>query len=203
MGKETNSESQYIIKHIPKGTIGAEIGVWAGNTSKSILEQAEPLELHLVDPWSKEPYKQQVNSEHNSYEEYLKKYSKITGGNSEAKFDAYYDQMFEKVTNKFIGNDNVTIHRMWSKDFFDTFEGKLDWIYIDGDHSYEGCYADLVGCLKVMKPNCIIFGDDYAWQSSNGKPGVTKAVAQFAKENSFKLEKLGNREYMIKITKEV
>jgi hypothetical protein len=202
MGKETNEESHYILKHIPKRTIGAEIGVWAGHTAKNILITAHPAELHLVDPWSKEPYKQQVNSEHNSYEEYLKKYSKVTGGDTEEKFDAYYDKMFKKVKAKFDDDSNVTIHRMWSKEFFDTFKGKLDWIYIDGDHSYEGCYADLNECLKIMQPNCIIFGDDYAWNNGNGKPGVTKAVSQFVEENSLTLVQLGNREYMIKITQD-
>jgi hypothetical protein len=179
MGKENNPDSETIIKHIPKNTVGAEVGVWAGNSSERFLKHTTPKHLHLVDPWSKEPYKQQTVSEHKSYSEYLKKYQKVTGGTDEASFDAYYDKMHQKVTEKFSKYNNVTIHRMWSTKFFDTFNDKLDWIYIDGDHSYEGCYADLVGCLKVMQPNCLIFGDDYAWIDDRGKPGVTKAVNQF------------------------
>ena len=199
MGSPINCESQHIIPHIPKNSIGAEIGVWMGNSSTRFLKMTQPAHLHLVDPWSKEPYKQQTNSEHNSYDQYLAKYSTVTGSKNEAAYDEFYEKVYRGVVDKFKGKDNVTIHRVWSTEFFDTFEGKLDWIYVDGDHSYEGCYKDLVDCLKVMSPDGIIFGDDYAWRPKNGKPGVTAAVDQFVLENNFNLERLGNREYMIRI----
>jgi hypothetical protein len=199
MGSPFNPESEYIIKHIPRNTVGAEIGVWMGNTSKKILNKASPAYLYLVDPWSIEPYKNQVNSEHESYENYLEKYSRVTGGRDEESFQAFYDKVHNDVVKMMSGYPNVSVVRKTSKEFFDTFEEKLDWIYIDGDHSYEGCYQDLTGCLKIMSPNGIIFGDDYAWKKNNGKPGVTRAVDQFIAENNFTIKQLGHREYMIRI----
>lgn len=197
MGRPNNPESHYIIPYIPKNAVGCEIGVWMGNSSMRFLKETKPKHFHLVDPWSKEPYKEQSNSEHDSYENYLKKYAKVTGGLTEEHFDEFYETVYKGVVNKFSEYDNVTIHRKWSTEFFNSFTEKLDWIYIDGDHSYEGCYKDLNECLKVMKPSGYIFGDDYAWKNNNGKPGVTKAVQQFVTENNLPLEKIGNREYVI------
>lgn len=199
MGNPVNPESEHILKLIPKNTIGAEIGVWMANTSKKILNTAHPSKLHLVDPWSIEPYKAQTNNEHESYENYLEKYSRVTGGRDEETFQAFYDKVYNDVVEKMSRFDNVVVHRMWSTEFFETCTDKLDWIYIDGDHSYEGCYKDLVNCLRVMNHNAIIFGDDYAWQKNNGKPGVTKAVDEFISKHGFHIEQLGNREYMIRI----
>lgn len=200
MGKPRNSESHFIIPHIPEGTVGAEIGVWMGHTAESIIKKKKPAHLHLVDPWSVEPYKQQVKNEHRSYENYLAKYSKVTGSSTEEGFAAHYDKVHASVVKRLGSMHNVTIHRKWSKDFFDTFEDKLDWIYIDGDHTYEGCYADLTGCMKIMKPGSFIFGDDYPWAKTKGKPGVLQAVDQFIQETGFEITKLGNREYKIKVS---
>lgn len=199
MGRSVNPESEYILKHIPKNTVGAEIGVWMANTSKKILDKTNPSHLYLVDPWSVEPYKNQVNNEHESYENYLEKYSRVTGGRDEEAFKTFYDKVYNDVVAKMAKYPNATVLRMTSKEFFETFDKKLDWIYIDGDHSYEGCYQDLTGCLNVIATNGIIFGDDYAWEKNNGKPGVTKAVNQFIAENKFTIKQLGNREYMIRI----
>lgn len=199
MGRPVNPESEYILKHIPKNTVGAEIGVWMANTSKKILDKTNPSHLYLVDPWSVEPYKNQVNNEHESYENYLEKYSRVTGGRDEEAFKTFYDKVYNDVVAKMAKYSNATVLRMTSKEFFETFDKKLDWIYIDGDHSYEGCYQDLTGCLNVIATNGIIFGDDYAWEKNNGKPGVTKAVNQFITENKFTIKQLGNREYMIRI----
>ena len=38
--------------------------------------------------------------------------------------------------------------------------GKFDLIYIDGDHSAEGCRQDLEDCLHLLPPRGIILVDD-------------------------------------------
>src|ERR1700679_3478846 len=42
---------QALLARLPKQAICAEIGVWKGAFSRQILEEARPLELHLIDPW--------------------------------------------------------------------------------------------------------------------------------------------------------
>ena len=76
----------------------------------------------------------------------------------------------------------------------------LDWIYIDGDHSYEVCLRDLENSLDVVKKDGIILGDDYYWPNAKwGKKGVTKAVNEFIEKHNFKMFKHGETQYEIRL----
>lgn len=55
---------------------------------------------------------------------------------------------------------------------------ELDFLYIDGDHSYEGVWADLMSWWLHLKPGALICGDDYDDPLS---PGVAKAWDKFEK----------------------
>lgn len=60
-------------------------------------------------------------------------------------------------------------------------EDKFDWIYVDGDHSYESARADLEGVLPLSKS--VIACDDY------GNPfGVTQAVDEFCEKHGFTIK---------------
>lgn len=50
----------------------------------------------------------------------------------------------------------------------------FDLIYIDGDHTYEGCMADIRNALPLLVPGGTLCGDDYDVQH----PGVMKAVVE-------------------------
>ena len=50
---------------------------------------------------------------------------------------------------------------------------KFDFIYIDGDHSYEGCKSDLELSWNLLKEGCWMVADDY------GFDGVGAAVVDF------------------------
>ena len=56
MASRVNKDSIHVLKDILPNTKGAEIGVWAGNTSMQFLRLGIS-ELQLIDPWSVEPYK--------------------------------------------------------------------------------------------------------------------------------------------------
>lgn len=189
MGSSTNKDSKDIMYLVQKDTVGAEIGVWMGNTAIKFAKKGVK-RLHLVDSWSVEPYKE--STEHGGYDNYLQRYSKITGGADETQFQRYYDRVYNDVVKKFKEHDNVTIHRTTSDEWFDSLEEQLDWIYIDGDHSFEGCYRDLSNALKVVKSGGLILGDDYKWPfQRHGKDGVTKAVDKFVAENNLSLNQEG------------
>jgi len=188
---QINSEAHNIKHLIQSGTIGAEIGVWYGNTSEMFMEVGLR-ELHLVDSWSVTPYNKETN-EHGSYEKYLKRYASITGGETPEDFNKYYSKVYQSVVNKFVLKSEVKIHRMLSEKWFKTIsDDYLDWIYVDGDHSYEGCLEDLNNSLRVVKSGGIIIGDDYKWPGQNsGKPGVTKALDEFCESNNLTLRPHG------------
>jgi hypothetical protein len=63
------------------------------------------------------------------------------------------------------------------------WDGPLaDIIFIDGDHSYEGCQADILFWKQFVKPNGYLIGHDY----TEGWPGVRQAVEDSGKFEVFK-----------------
>ena len=195
MGGSTNRDSKDILYLVDKGTVGAEIGVWKANTSANFVKRGVK-ELHLVDAWSVEVYKEGIGEtgEWGSYEKYLERYKQVTGGTTEEHFTAYYEKTYNDVVKRFKQMDHVHVHRMASKDWFEKQQDNyFDWIYLDGDHSYEGVLRDLKSSQRVVKSGGIILGDDYAWAfQRHGKPGVTAAVDEFIKDTGLKLLQEGN-----------
>lgn len=63
----------------------------------------------------------------------------------------------------------------------------IDWVTIDGDHSYSGCLFDLTSVVNHINKNGIIIIDDYKSGPPNGCsiPDVTRACDDFYKENQF------------------
>ena len=116
MGGSTNRDSKDIMYLIKKGTVGAEIGVWKGNTSVEFVKKGVE-ELHLIDSWSVEVYKESTG-EWGSYENYLQRYKNVTGAANEDRFIQYYDKTYNEVVNKFKKHEHVHIHRMSSDEWF-------------------------------------------------------------------------------------
>lgn len=168
---------------IPRGKVGVEIGVWKGDTSAQFLRRSKF--LHLVDPWSREAYGD--FEEHGGPNAFLAKYSKVVGSRKPEDFDRFYDEMYREVCRRF-ECQSVEIHRKTSAAFFATFAGPVDWVYVDGLHTYEGCRADLEGSLRIVHPGGAIFGDDYG-----NKKGVTKAVDSFSQSTGLDVRLYGNQ----------
>lgn len=187
-----NNHSNETVKRIPIGTVGAEIGVWKGDSSQKFLS-TNPKELHLVDAWSLDVWFDDLPEY--QQKEVLEKYSKSLGiVKTREAYQEYYDKIYKSVVEKFSKNENVIIHRMDSKEWFAKTDIKLDWIYVDGDHSYEGCLRDLNSSLSVVKPGGTIFGDDYG-----NKAEVKRAVDDFVFEHNLILEIFAKNQFQIKL----
>ena len=198
MATHTNKDSKNIMHLIKPDTVGAEIGVWFGNTSTLFLKK-NLKKLYMVDAYSIEPYKENTEA---TFQEYLAKYSRITGEIAPTGFQKYYDRVFAEVKSRFRTYKEVEICRMTSDDWFEKYSDvELDWIYVDGDHSYEGCFKDLENSLKIVKPGGLILGDDYGWPNARwSKPGVTQAVNEFINKHKLtQMFKHGETQYEIRI----
>jgi hypothetical protein len=55
----------------------------------------------------------------------------------------------------------------------------LDFVYIDGNHSYDYCMLDLILYSRKVKPGGIVSGHDY------NLPGVVKAVNDFVRAHEY------------------
>lgn len=178
-------------KRVPTNSVGAEIGVWMGHTSQHFLK-SKPRHLHLVDPWNKD-WTDSLNEDDLAV--VLKKYKKVVGSDRLEDWDKFYDGVHENIVSEYGSLENVTVHRQKSLDWMQSYTGeKLDWIYIDGDHSYEGCLADFEACLSIMKSDGIIFADDYG-----NKGSVKRAIDEFVEKHNLKLEVFSSNQVQIKL----
>ena len=65
----------------------------------------------------------------------------------------------------------------------------FDWIYIDGDHNYEGVKRDITAAAPKIRPGGLMVFNDYAvWSvASMRRCGVAKAANEFAIANNWSL----------------
>jgi predicted O-methyltransferase YrrM len=76
------------------------------------------------------------------------------------------------------GNSNVVLKKIDMS--------KIDFVFLDGGHSYETVKNDLECCLEVVtKSNGVIMCDDYNF---GHLPDVKIAIDEFTNKNNFKCE---------------
>ena len=86
---------------------------------------------------------------------------------------------------------NVILYKGHSNKILKNFEHKnIDYIIIDGGHSYETVANDLDLSLKILSNDGIILCDDYGHDDA---PGIKIAVDEFVKKNNFRIEILNKR----------
>ncbi|MCU0901608.1 MAG: class I SAM-dependent methyltransferase [Cypionkella sp.] len=147
-----------LLKLLPKNAVVAEIGVWEGDFSQRILEICEPKELHLIDPWL-----------------YLPEFT--NAGFGKKKNEHLMEVRYQNVVARFKDDPRVKIHRATSDVALGAMaDGSLDWVYIDGNHNEPFIGNDLALCLRKVKPQGIISGDDYNWQAEASGAPVKAAV---------------------------
>jgi hypothetical protein len=121
-----------LMKSLPHGGTGAEIGVQWGDFAKSILFQNEPSRLFLIDCW-----------EHQDPEVY--------GHDPANAPDMAHLIYFWQVQAAFVQHRNVHVLRMYSQDAVQVFaDGYFDWIYLDANHLQVG--EDIDAWYPKVKP---------------------------------------------------
>lgn len=142
--------------------VGVEIGVKKGEFSKVLLDTWDCSHLILVDPWT--------DQEHTTYDE-----------NHDHSID-----LVDCLRNLKGYEDRYSILRGLSHEVVDQIpDGYLDFVYIDGNHSYEAVKCDLHGWYPKLKVGGIVAGDDYTMNSEERvfgsyTFGVKRAVDEFA-----------------------
>lgn len=182
--QELADRKSYICKMFGQKGIGLEVGVFLGQFSDYILKIAKPKKLYLVDPWDKD----------RSWPE--------DTPNKEWRTPGQMNDLAIRVKEKFGIKKNVRIFRTTSNDFFLTLplEIKFDFIYIDGDHSYQGTLDDLVNAWKFIKEGGIIVIDDHDANIPYWGVPITKAVADFCQDKGIAGEVLQYNQFVIRKT---
>lgn len=98
------------------------------------------------------------------------------------------DKMAGDVVKQVINKPFVHILREYTTNAAKLFPDEyFDLIYIDADHTYEGCKADIEAWYPKVKKGGFIIGDDYSNMRAphtGVKFGVIKAVNEFFNNNT-------------------
>lgn len=175
-----------LLRLLPKRAVCAEIGVWEGGFSRRILEQCDPVCLHLIDPW-----------------EYMPQFANT--GFGRPKNAQLMEQKYRDVVAALGSDTRVRIHRETSEEALSALpDGSLDWVYIDGNHNEPFIGRDIELCLAKVKPDGIITGDDFHWQTDRSDAPVKRAVEAAVKAlgDAARLQVMGNQ-YLIRLARAV
>lgn len=151
------------LKNLNKEIIGCEIGVLNGYNLYNILSQVENIKkVYAIDPWV----------EYQDWNNYI-----TNSSIQNSKKNAF------EILNDF--NKKVCIIEKFSHEaYYEIEDDELDFIFIDGNHSYKAVLEDLNNFYKKIKSGGIISGHDFQLFE------VKKAVVEFREKNKIKNELL-------------
>lgn len=149
-----------------KGLVGVEIGVRTGKNSLSMLKNLDISMLYGVDPYL-------------VYDEYVEScYIQSQDSFNVVKQGAY--NRLKPYMNHF------TFVEKFSVEAVDLVPSDLDFVYIDGNHSYSFVKQDIEAWFPKLKDGGLIGGHNYFGMNSEHF-GVHKAVNEFSVRNDFDL----------------
>lgn len=151
----------HLYKLLPENSIAVEIGVAEGNFSRDILNWPNIAKLYSIDSWKT------LNQ-------------KGDGGSEQTWHDANYTKAMSLLTP--FGERSVVLRQMSSAAVFQFEDNSVDFIHLDGDHSYDGVLSDLIAWYPKMKSGAVISGHDYLMTQY----GVQQAVTDFTKKMGVK-----------------
>ena len=164
--------------------VGAEIGVYKGETSRALLENVPNLHLLMIDSYDPiEIGKVSRKKEHTADETLL-----IAKQNT----DAFPDRRTIMVTTSSVAAEFVPEH-------------SLDFVFIDANHSYEFVKQDIeLWYPKLIRSTGLLMGHDYNSRlERKGKEavGVKRAVDEFVAKKGLELRLMSGLLWMCSVTK--
>lgn len=158
-----------VLASLPKHAVGVEVGVWKGNFSSQLLKVTSSRVLHLIDPWL-------LSDEGNRKDGAWYGSAKVT--------QDQMDEIHAGVARRFarqIASGQVVIHREASSTAMAAMPAEsVDYVYIDGDHSYEAVAEDIRQAFRITRPGGMICCDDYSstgWWEDDVIRAVNESLA--------------------------
>lgn len=147
---------------------GVEIGVWKGDTFKYLLNAHSSLRLTGVDPYEPQPG-------NTGPERWTK------GENGHAwDHEKYFADMVQFCKN----NKRGKIMKEYSVKAATMFAAEtLDFVFIDGDHSYEGVITDIESWYPKVRRGGWIIGHDIHFDTV--KKAVSEKFNEYATADDF------------------
>jgi hypothetical protein len=167
---KTREDIPFALNEAGKVGHGVEIGVHRGSFSRDILRDWKGEKLWMVDPWlhQVQGYDNPLNHSTAEFQEVL--------------IDAIRGVWEYGTRFNIIRDYSQNASRCFPNEFF-------DFIYIDGNHSFEAVTEDCQAWFPKLKPGGLFAGHDYLDGLRKGvKFGVKSAVNQFMKDKGLSFE---------------
>ncbi len=145
-----------------KNLVGAEVGIWRGYHAFLMFQVMDIKKLSLIDPW--------------------------------VDYSGYKGEDSFEYTKKFLKDysDRINLIRKTSEEASKLFEDEsLDFVYIDGNHTYEHVIRDINLWAPKVKSGGIVAGHDYDGAFS----GTVKAVNEYCNKNKIEFEVRGKKNF--------
>ena len=140
---KTRKEIHKLLNKLNLTGTGVEIGVRLGRYSEYLLKNTKLSKLYSVDPWVSIP---------------RTIYYDIANTNQLTQTIIYFQTIVRLSRFK----TRSIILRMFSIEASSLFQdNSLDFVYIDANHSYEGCKEDIKTWYPKVKKGGILAGHDY------------------------------------------
>lgn len=154
--------------------VGAEIGVFRGGMSRRLLAYRPDMTLYMVDSWT-------TTAPDAAYA----KSGDFHAGLGQADQDRFAAEAAGVVG--FAGLRAIVV-RASSEEAAEAIpDGSLDFVFIDADHSYDGCVSDIRRWMRKIKPGGLLSGHDFGNSDFPGF-GVDRAVREFALKYGLSIE---------------
>lgn len=153
---------RFAVRGNEKPLTGVEIGVFKGEHALSLLTHLNMDCLFLVDPYL--VYK--------GYEP-----DKLHGIKEE--------EMAKKALDRYA--HNITWVKKFSSDAAREIPNELDFVYVDGNHSYDAVKQDIELYYPKLRRGGVIGGHDMFNSVTNEHDGVVRAFTEFSAKNNLRL----------------
>ncbi len=181
--KKYNTRAE-LLALIPENSKVVEIGVFRGGFSKEIIKNVKFSEFYMVDIWlgswgsGDKDGKDHINID-----------------NMEDVYLALYQQTKDKPNIHVVRAGSIPFLKSSEDDYFDV-------VYVDGDHTAQAVYNDLVESFKKIKNGGLLMGHDYHYTIGGD---VVYAVTKFCQEYKQTIECIaddGCPSFVIRVNKQ-
>ena len=104
------------------------------------------------------------------------------------RYQKDYESLFDRNVADWAVTDTIVKVRQMSHDAAKTWKDPIDFLYVDGDHEYDGVVADIRAFVPFVRVGGIVAFHDY----KPGKPGVPRAVDELVAPYHTKLFQAGS-----------
>lgn len=163
-----------LLRRLPQGTVGAEVGVFRGGFTADILRLVRPRELHLIDGWDK------------LYGERFPNWGWYTRFGRLKTATALGD--VRRVLRRRDPGGTARVHVGHDIEILRSFEdARFDWVYLDSAHDREHMIEVLDVVRTKVRTQGSIMGHDWRPDPAFLHHGVYEAVMAFCAKTNWRV----------------